>query len=47
MTLEGHSDAAMKLLFFKPGMLCSAGYDGTIMFWDVKTGKSIHTLKDH
>ena len=47
MTMEGHSKYVKKLLLFKKGVLCSASNDGTIKFWDVKTGNIIHTLNDH
>jgi len=45
MTLKGHAWFVTKLVLFNNEVLCSASFDKSIKFWDIKSGKCITTLK--
>ncbi|HEY7157780.1 MAG TPA: serine/threonine-protein kinase, partial [Gemmataceae bacterium] len=48
LTLEGHASAVCAVAFEPSGRrLASAGMDGTLVLWDLATGKKLETLRGH
>ncbi len=47
--LRGHSDSILALAWRPPGSmeLATTGLDKVILIWDIKSGKSIRTIKSH
>jgi WD40 repeat protein len=47
-TFQGHFGAVQNLRFSPDGqILASGGFDGYIILWNIKTGKSIRAIKSH
>jgi WD40 repeat protein len=46
--IEGHSDWVTSVAFSPDGkMLVSGSHDGTVILWDVATGKQLRAIEDH
>ncbi len=47
-TLRGHTAAVDSVAFSPNGkQIASAGFDGTVRIWDIRTGRTIQTLEGH
>jgi WD40 repeat protein len=45
---EGHADWVVAVAFFPDGKtLVSGSHDGTLIFWDVATGRQLRSIEDH
>lgn len=47
MSLQGHIRWVWAIKFSPDGKMASCAEDGTIRFWNINTGKSLHTIEAH
>ncbi|MBW4610813.1 MAG: NACHT domain-containing protein [Hassallia sp. WJT32-NPBG1] len=47
MSLQGHIGWVWTVKFSPDGKMASCGEDGTIRFWNINTGKSLHIIEAH